>query len=170
MDILKIATEWAKDEVFSTRFFILFGFIFVLATIGFWQLGKTEYAKSFVYPTLIAGALLLTIGFGLFFTNKYRITQFEKAYHENPVTFVASELERVDSTLAEYKSVVFKAIPMIMVIASLLIVFVDKPHWRAGSIIAIAMLIVILIIDSNAHARISNYHSHLIEAQQLLTK
>ena len=68
MDILKTAIEWAKAEVFSATFFILFGVMFVSATVGFWQLGKTDIAKAFVFPTLVAGVLLLTIGLGLFFS------------------------------------------------------------------------------------------------------
>ena len=45
MEILKLAIEWAKAEVFSSRFFIAFGVLFISASIGFWQLGKTELAK-----------------------------------------------------------------------------------------------------------------------------
>ena len=41
MEILKTATDWAKTEVFSSAFFIIFGVVFVLASIGFWQMGKT---------------------------------------------------------------------------------------------------------------------------------
>jgi hypothetical protein len=66
MDILKTATDWAKAEVFSIAFFILFGIGFVAAGIGFWQLGKTDLARAYIIPTLVAGALLLIIGFGLF--------------------------------------------------------------------------------------------------------
>ena len=66
MEILKTATDWAKAEVFSSTFFIIFGIAFVLASIGFWQLGKTDMAKAYIIPTLVAGSLLLTIGLGLF--------------------------------------------------------------------------------------------------------
>ena len=68
MDILKTATDWAKDELFSTPFFILFGVIFMLTSLGFWQLGKTDMARAYILPTLVAGALLTTVGLGLFFT------------------------------------------------------------------------------------------------------
>ena len=82
MEILKIATDWAKAEVFSSTFFIFFGVIFVLASIGFWQLGKTEIARAYLFPALIAGTLLLAIGLGIFFTNKTRTTSFAKAYNK----------------------------------------------------------------------------------------
>lgn len=40
-------------------FFILFGFLFFIASIGFWKLGKAELAKAYVIPMIVAGALLL---------------------------------------------------------------------------------------------------------------
>ncbi len=161
MDILKTATDWAKAEVFSTSFFILFGVVFVLASIGFWQLAKTDMAKAYVIPTLFAGSLLLIIGLGLVFTNKSRITQFETAYNKDATTFVESEIARVESTLKEYQTIVFKAIPFIIVVAALLIFFIDKPVWRASAITAIAMLVVILLIDGTAKARIDAYSEQL---------
>ena len=41
MELLNLTTEWAKAEVFSTRFFIFFAIGFLIASVGFWQLGKT---------------------------------------------------------------------------------------------------------------------------------
>ncbi len=114
MEILKTATDWAKAEVFSSTFFIVFGVLFVAASIGFWQLGKTDLAKAYIIPTLVAGALLLTIGFGLVFTNKARISSFAVDYNQDASAFVKSEIVRVDNTLKEYKTVVFKVIPLII--------------------------------------------------------
>lgn len=161
MDILKTATDWARAEVFSTSFFILFGVVFVLASIGFWQLAKTDMAKAYFIPFLVAGSLLLIIGLGLVFTNKSRITQFETAYNKDATAFVESEIARVESTLKEYQTIVFKAIPLIIIVAALLIVFIDKPVWRASAITTIAMLVVILLIDGTAKARIDAYSEQL---------
>ncbi|GJM35894.1 MAG: hypothetical protein DHS20C18_48950 [Saprospiraceae bacterium] len=160
MELLKLATEWAKAEVFSTRFFILFAILFLIASIGFWQLGKTNLAKAYIIPTLVAGLLLMTIGLGLFFTNKSRITQFENAFNADAPSFFKSEIERSESTLKEY-TVVFKVIPILIIIAALLILFMNTPTWRAISITTIAMLIVILLVDGTAHARIEAYHNEL---------
>ena len=80
MDSLKTAQDWAKAEMFSTSFFILFGLLFVAASIGFWQLGKTDIAKAYVIPLLVAGILVLVIGFGLFFNNKYRVTNLKRIF------------------------------------------------------------------------------------------
>lgn len=166
MDILKAATDWAKSEVFSTPFFILFGGIFVLASLGFWNLGKTEMAKAYIIPTLIAGILLMTIGLGLFFTNKSRLSKFPVAYEQDATAFVASELDRIDGTLKEYRTIVFKAIPIIIIVCALGIFFIDKPIWRASLITAIAMLVVILLIDGTASARAEAYNQQLMSIRK----
>ncbi|WP_282178668.1 hypothetical protein [Maribacter stanieri] len=170
MDILKAATDWAKAELFSTPFFMLFGLAFLVASLGYWQLGKTDMARAYIIPTLVAGSLLLIIGLGLFFTNKSRIPQFEKAYQADAPAFVASELERAEATLKEYDTVVFKAIPIIIVVCALVLLFVSTPIWRASMITTIAMLVVILLVDGTAHARIDSYNKELQLAAKEMKK
>ena len=103
----------------------------------------------------------MTIGLGLFFTNKARITQFETAYNQDPSAFATSEMARAESTLKEY-TVVFKVVPLIILAAALLIIFVNTPTWRAIGITTITMMIVILLVDGTAHARIETYYKQLI--------
>lgn len=162
MDILKLATDWAKEEVFSSRFFILFGIAFILAAIGFWQLGKTEMARAFIYPTLVVGLLILTVGVGIYVANKTRVTSFVESYAQSAPDFVQSEISRTEKSMGEFKNIVFRVIPIIIALAALLIVFVDKPLWRAIGITTIAMMVVILFVDSNANARITKYHDQLL--------
>lgn len=161
MEILKLATEWARAEIFSARFFIFSAMLFLTASIGFWQLGKTEIAKAYIIPTLIVGLLLMVVGVGIFFANKSRVTSFAEAYSANPTEFVQSEITRTEKSMSEFRSIVFKVIPFIIVVAALLIVFTDKPIWRATAITIIAMMVVILLVDSNANARIEAYHKQL---------
>lgn len=108
----------------------------------------------------------MIIGIGLVYTNTNRVTEFETIYHQDATAFIASEFDRIEATLKEYNTVVFKAIPILMILASLVLVFVDKPLWRAISITTIAMLIVILLIDGTAHARIQVYKAQLKEVSQ----
>lgn len=163
MDILKASTDWAKSELYSTPFFILFGIIFLFACLGFWQLGKTELAKAYVVPTLIAGVLLIVIGIGLFHTNKVRITQFRSEFQDDQNLFIQTELQRVNNTLSEYNLIVFTIIPIMIVICSIGIVFISQPNWRASFITIIAMLIIILLIDGTAQSRIVVYQKQLID-------
>ncbi|MFQ3230072.1 MAG: hypothetical protein ACI9DO_001439 [Reinekea sp.] len=158
-----------KLKFFQRRFFILFGVMFILASAGFWNLGKTDIAKAYIIPTLVAGALLTIIGLGLFFTNKARIVEFEKAYNQDPSAFVSAEIARAESTLNEYKTIVFKAVPFIIAACALIIVFSDAPVWRASVITTIAMLVVILLIDGTAHARVEAYYEQLISVERSQT-
>ena len=162
MELLHLSTEWAENEVFSTRFFILFAILFFIASLGFWQLGKTDLAKAYIIPTFVAAILLLVVGLGLFFTNKSRIKQFSEEYNANSISFYESEIERTESTLKEYK-VVFKVIPILIIVAALLILFFNSATIRAVSITTIAMLIIVLLIDGTAHSRIESYNKSLKE-------
>lgn len=170
MDILKAATDWAKAELVSTPFFILFGVVFLAVSLGFWQLGKTDLARAYIIPTLVAGLLLATIGLGLFFTNKSRLKQFKIAHAEDKAAFVASEIERAEATLKEYKNIVFTAIPIILIACALILLFVNTPIWRASMITTMAMLVVILSIDGTASARIDAYHQQLLTAEKELNQ
>ena len=160
MELLKLATEWARSEVFSTRYFIFFAIGFLIASIGFWQIGKTELAKAYIIPTFVAGILLLIIGSGLNYTNIQRVKQFEKDFKTDASAFYQTEIVRSEDTLKEY-SIVLKVIPILIIIAALLILFVNTPTWRAISITSIAMLVIILLVDGTAHSRIEKYHKEL---------
>lgn len=161
MNILKIATDWAKGEIFSSVFFIIFGMVFVLASIGFWQLGKSVLARAYVIPTLVAGILLLVIGVGLVYTYKTKISNFENAYQNSPSAFVESELAYTEKVINDYKTTVFTIIPIIIAVASLGIMFLSTPVWKAVCITTIAMLVVILLVDGTASTRIKNYNQQL---------
>ncbi|WP_299627168.1 hypothetical protein [uncultured Tenacibaculum sp.] len=161
MELLKFAIEWTKDEISSSKIFILFGILFMSASIGFWQLGKTEIAKAFIYPILIAGILLLMTGFGFYFSNKSRLSNIESNYSGNPSAFVESEIVKTEKIMNSYENIAFKIFPAIIAIAALLIISTDKAIWRAICITVIAFLTVLLVLDINANARIKNYHKEL---------
>lgn len=166
MEILKTARDWAKAEIFSSSFFIIFGLVSVAVSLGFWQLGKTDLAKAYIIPTAVAGVLLITVGIGLVYANLTRITSFDEDFNKDAPAFIQSEIERVDGTLKEYKTVVFSAIPIIIIAFALILIFVNTPTWRAISITTIAMLMIVLFIDGTAHARIELYKNQLVEKNQ----
>lgn len=166
MDLLKSATDWAKAELFSTPFFVGFGVLFVMASIGFWQLGKSELARAYIIPMLVAGLLLMVIGIGLYLTNRTRLADFPEAYERDAPAFVAAEIARAEATLKEYDTVVFTAIPIIIAVCAVGIMFLSAPVWRASLITAIAMLVVILLIDGTAYARMNAYYRALLSAQE----
>ena len=69
MNIQEAATYWAKTEAVHSMFFTFFGAMFLMISLGFWFLGKTDIAEAYIYPTLIVGSLLVLVGLGLFYSN-----------------------------------------------------------------------------------------------------
>ena len=166
MDILKTATDWTKAEMASSGFFILFGAGFLLTSLGFWHMGKTDVARAYVVPALIAGVLLLAIGLGIFVQSQARVTSFPAAYHSDASQFIASEIARADRVLGDYRIAVFRVIPLIVAVGAVLFMCLQAPIWRASLTVTIAMMAVILIIDANANARLEAYRSTLHEAEK----
>ena len=73
MDILKTATDWTRAEVLSSAFFIVFALAFLLSSLGFWQMGRTDMARAYVAPMLVAGGLLLALGGGLLVQSQVKL-------------------------------------------------------------------------------------------------
>ncbi|GAB3485936.1 hypothetical protein [Marinomonas epiphytica] len=169
MDLLKTATDWARAEVFSSSFFVFFGMVFLFASASFWYLGKTSIARAYVTPTLIAGCVLMIIGAGLIYANISRISAFSQAFHIDQSAFLQTEVIRAEKTLNEYKTIVFTAIPIIMAVCMLGIMFMNASLWRASLITTIATLTVILLVDGTAHGRMQEYHHTLLAAQAQIT-
>lgn len=164
MDILKTATDWTRAEVLSSAVFVVFGLMFLAASFGFWQLGKTDVARAYTIPTLLAGGLLVILGVGLLVPSFQRIEGFAAAYGADSSAFVTAELARSEKVLNEYRIAVFRVIPLMVATCAILIMLLDCPLWRASLITIVAILGVILVVDTNAHARLEAYHTQLERA------
>ena len=167
MDISKTAVEWAKAEALSSSIFILFGLLFILISIGFWQLGKTDMAKAFIIPTAAAGALLLILGVGLFLPSWSSISSFPAAYASDAGGFIEAEIERADRVISQYRTAVFLVFPLIIAACAILFIVLSGPYWRASFITVMAALVVVVLVDINANARLEVYRGKLLEAGKL---
>ena len=166
MDIVKTATDWARAEVLSSSFFILAGGLYLIASVGFWQLGRTEIARAYTIPTLVAGGLLLIIGVGILLPSLSRLSSFPADYANDASAFVTAELTRADKVLNEYRIAVFRVIPAIIIFCAVLVVFLDGPLWRTSLITTISLMTVVMLIDTNANARLEDYSEKLRTAAQ----
>lgn len=160
MDIVKLSTDWAKAEIFSAKIIWLFSIIEIFAAIGFWYLGKTAMAKAFGWPLLVGGLFLVVVGAGLFFTNKPRVERFEKLFHSNPKTFVEEEIQRTAKSQRELV-IVFKGLPVIVILAAIVIWLISAPLWRAIAITTIITAAFLMAVHSNTDARNTTYNSKL---------
>jgi hypothetical protein len=165
-DIAKLSDDWAKAEVFSGKIVWLFSVIYIAAAIGFWYLGRTEMAKSFTWPLLIAGIFLIAVGAGLFFANKPRIGQFEQEYRQDAGAFVKKEIERTGNSQKQL-NLVFRILPAIVIVAAIVILcFPNSPNWRAIGVTVMITAAFLMVVDSNTDARNTIYHSRLIQVKQ----
>ncbi len=161
MDIVKTATDWARAEMLSAAVFFLFGLAFLLASLGFWQLGKTDLAGRFVIPMGVAGVLLLILGAGLYYSAQAQMAGISTLYAADPAAFLAAEIARADKGTNVYRIAVSMVFPAIIAACALLIPFLEAPVWRAGLMTSIAMFTVLLLIDANANARLTEYRAQL---------
>ena len=165
MDILKTSTDWARAEVLSSSFFILFGVCFLVAGWGFSHLGKTDLSRAYIIPALVAGVLLLVIGLGIFIQSQSRITSFAAAHNADAAAFIEAEIARADRVLNDYRIAVFRVVPLIIAVSAVLIMCRQAPILRASLITTIAMMAIIMVIDTNASARLTVYKERLQAAE-----
>src|SRR6266403_87729 len=101
MDINKISIDWARAELFSAKIVCLFSVIVILSAVAFSHWGKTQTAKAFVIPLIVAGIFLISVGIGLYSANKPRLEQFEKEFNANPKEFILKEIQRTTKSERE---------------------------------------------------------------------
>lgn len=155
------ANDWAKAEMVSSIFFMLFGLSYILASIGFWQFGNTQLSKALIFPVLIAGALLFSAGISFYLSSKSMQTTFETEYTANPSALIKSEIERTKKTMSTYKNVALKVFPAIVVLAFCVSILISNPLVRAISNAVIAFLVVLIVLDSQALNRMKTYNQKL---------
>lgn len=163
MDALRLATDWAKAESLSSAFFALFGIGFFIAAYCFWHFGKTDTAKAYLIPLCVAGTLLVILGVGLVISNQWRLAGFADGFAADQPAFIAAEIARAETTIKGYNNAIFRVLPGLVLISALALFFVRSPIWQASMIALIAMVAVIMIIDTNATARLSAYQQSLTE-------
>ena len=166
IDILKVTLEWAKAEIISSSFFAIFGIGFLVASYCLWQMGKTDTAKAYIIPLLVTGSLLIVIGVGLVISNQMRLSNFPIAYSTDAAEFLALEIARADKTISGYGTAIFKVLPGIVLVSAVIMMIKTTPFWQASCVSVIAMMAVILLIDTNAVARMENYKMVLLQAEQ----
>ena len=63
--------------------------------------------------------------------------------------------------LNDYRIAVFRIFPAIIALCALAIPFLEGAAWRASLTTAIAFLVVLILVDTNANARLDAYRAQL---------
>jgi ABC-2 type transport system permease protein len=161
MDIIKLSTDWARAEVFSAKIVWLFSLIELLTAIGFWYWGRTTMAKAFIWPLLVMGLFLISVGVGLYAANRPRITQFENDYRREPKAFLEAEIQRTANSQRGL-AMVFRILPAVVIVAAVVIMLTLAPLWRAIAVTLVLTAAFLMLVDSNTEARNDAYHAQLL--------
>ncbi|UWQ20146.1 hypothetical protein [Jannaschia sp. W003] len=164
LDVVRTAADWARAEMLSSAVFALAGAAFLLAAFGFWQVGRTEMARAYVVPMIVAGALLLVLGVGLVLSGRARLAGFPAAHAADAASAIAAEIALAHRALNSYRVAVFRVFPVVVAVCALLIPLLSGPNWRASLVTAIAAVVVAMLVDTNANARLETYRAQLADS------
>lgn len=162
MDILRISIEWARAELFSARIVGLFSIIVLVTATGFTIWGKSATARAFIIPMIASGLFLAVVGIGLYTANKPRIEQFKNDYNTDRKSFIKKEIIRTSKSQADFK-IVFKVLPVIIILATVIFIYSTSTNWKAIMITLIITSSFLMIVDSNTETRNSNYREKLLK-------
>ncbi len=166
MEIISAANHWAKGEITSSIFFMLFGVTYLLIAFYFKQMGTAALHKSLFIPMLVAGGLLLMAGISFYFSNKSKLANFEKDFTANPTAMIQAEIASTNKTIKTYQNVALKVFPAIILVTALIAIFVSNTSIRAICIGVVAFLFVLVLLDSQALKRMNTYNQHLVTAER----
>lgn len=160
MDIIQHTTDWIKGEIFEGKVVLLFGVVTFICAFLFYKIGTTPNAKAMLFPLLVAGFMFIGIGGSMLYSNPKRLTEFPKAYQENPDVFIQSEKERVQAFTKWYPTTRY-AFAGIGILGIVLFLFWDKPIGRAIGIALLLMTIATYVVDHFSEERAETYYKHL---------
>ena len=102
MEFIEHATAWCKGEIFESRLILVSGIVILILAFLFYKVGTTPNAKAMFYPLLVIAIIFVVISVTMNYSNANRIAEFQKAYTENPDTFVQAEKDRVENFMTWY--------------------------------------------------------------------
>ena len=163
MEIINYSIDWARGEVFSAKVIALISVFVLLCAAGFYFWGKTSMARAYWLPLALSGVFLVVVAGGLYYANQPRIASFQEQYRENPEQFVRSELERTAKSDSDLTMIVFRILPVIVIVCAIGAMFITQTQWRAWFIVLMMLGAFLMAVDSNTKARNAEYHEILLK-------
>lgn len=160
MDAIQHTVSWIKGELFEGKLVFAFGVLTCISAFLFWKIGTTPNAKAMLFPLLAVGVMFMGIGGGMLYSNPKRLMEFPKAYEENPVAFVQSEKERVE-TFTKWYPITRYVMTGLALVGLLSFLFWDKPIGRAIGIALLLMVIASFVVDHFSEERAKIYYEQL---------
>ena len=159
MDILKIATDWAKIELISNSVFVLASIIFLSVSFFLQICARESHFSTYSLPFLIAAILLLILGAGLLFSTWQHSTNLE--FQPDKALFIQAELTRAEKTISQYKLALYVIFPALGLISFCVLFVFQNDQVRASAITSVIVLLILIIVDTAAKERLVKYTKDL---------
>ena len=159
MDILKIATDWAKIELISNAVFVLASIIFLSVSFALQTYARESHFSTYSLPFLIAAILLLILGAGLFFSTWQHSINLE--FQQDKALFIQAELTRAEKTISQYKLAVYMIFPALGLISFCILLVFQNDQVRASAVTSVIVLLILIIVDTAAKERLVKYTKDL---------
>ena len=161
MDILKIATDWAKIELISNAVFVLASIIFLSVSFALQTYARESHFSTYALPFLIAAILLLILGAGLLFSTWQHSTNLEFQFQQDKALFIQAELTRAEKTISQYKLAVYMIFPALGLISFCILLVFQNDQVRASAVTSVIVLLILIIVDTAAKERLIKYTKDL---------
>lgn len=164
MELIQHTVAWCKGEIFEGRIILITGLLVAVATLGFWKLGTTPFAKAAIVPVGVLALLLVGTGISMNVTNTKRITTFQEAYATDPVAFAQAEQVRADEFIAWYPRT--RWIFLGVAVAGMLLMMTGSAKWKSIGMVLLALSLCLFVIDHFSEERAMIYYVRILEAVQ----
>lgn len=160
MDFITYTNNWLKGEIFEGTIIAIFGTLVFLSSIVFWKFGSTPASKSLILPLIIVGAIFISSGVSMYFSNQKRLVEYQQSYQENKTEFIQQEKERVESF--QYMYTLSKILATVGFLVTLIAFWLTKSSTFQGIAIGLAILgFASLVIDFFSEERASIYYDKI---------
>ena len=161
MDILKIATDWAKIELISNSVFVLASVIFLSVSFFLQICARESHFSTYSLTFVIAAIMLLILGAGLLFSTWQHSTNLEFQFQQDMTLFIQAELTRAEKTISQYKLAVNVIFPALGLISFFILLVFQNDQVRASAITSVIVLLILITVDTAAKERLVKYTKDL---------
>lgn len=163
MDFIQHTIHWIKGELFEAKLIIAFGLFTMIAGFLFGKIGTTPNSKALLIPMLAVGAIYLSVGGGMLYSNPKRMIELPRTYQQDKAAFVKSEKKRVDDFQYGYK--VSKIVATISFLLTLVIFWTTQnPTWMGIGLALTYFGLAGLVVDYFSQERADAYYKAITEA------
>ena len=161
MTFIDYTQQWIKGELFEAKLILAFSIMVIVIALLFYYQGTTPSAKALLFPLLIVGAMFLSIGGGMLYSNPKRAIEFPQKALEDEAAFIQSEKERVEEFMKWYPKTRW-IMAGLGIIGIGIFIFWETPIGKAIGIALILIMLATFVVDHFSEERAGIYYQHIL--------